>query len=349
MVELVRMMRRLAGDRSGVTAIEYGMVAALIGVVIIAVLMALGLELNTNFSTIAGSFDGDRPQVTSSGNGGGGGTGFDDELGDDDLSDHSQRDGNQEDPNRSDDTAAGDDQASGDGEALPGSGDGAGEAEAGGSLPRDGAASAEQASGGSGGDQAAGDPLAGGSASGSSGMTGGASRPTGDASGGLVGEPMGQPNGAGAPAEGGTGTGQAAAAESGTSSAAGAPAEAAHGIGSAPQGPPSEIDVAALAFAKGDSSESQAKAAEKPVVAPTAVTGMHGSAAGDEGQDHQSLGFLLLLVGLAAIVLVTWIVIRNHIQESERRRQMEEWQGAKKSKDAAAKIRVIKGGNRAAA
>ena len=40
-------------DESGATAIEYGLIAALIGVVIIAGLTTLGSNLNTKFSTIA--------------------------------------------------------------------------------------------------------------------------------------------------------------------------------------------------------------------------------------------------------------------------------------------------------
>ena len=46
------LVRRFAQDESGATAIEYGLIAALISVVIITVLGLLGDELNTTFTTI---------------------------------------------------------------------------------------------------------------------------------------------------------------------------------------------------------------------------------------------------------------------------------------------------------
>jgi pilus assembly protein Flp/PilA len=45
---------RFLADRSGATAIEYGLIVALIAVVIIGAVTALGSNLNTTFST-AGS------------------------------------------------------------------------------------------------------------------------------------------------------------------------------------------------------------------------------------------------------------------------------------------------------
>ena len=48
----------------GVTAIEYGLIAALIAVVIIAAITVVGTELNTTFTTIQGAL--------SNANGGGG-------------------------------------------------------------------------------------------------------------------------------------------------------------------------------------------------------------------------------------------------------------------------------------
>ena len=42
-----------ANDESGATAIEYGLIAALISVVIITVLQLLGTRLNTKFTAIA--------------------------------------------------------------------------------------------------------------------------------------------------------------------------------------------------------------------------------------------------------------------------------------------------------
>jgi pilus assembly protein Flp/PilA len=44
---------RLLADRSGATAIEYGLIAALIAVVIIGVLTTVGTNLSTKFNTVA--------------------------------------------------------------------------------------------------------------------------------------------------------------------------------------------------------------------------------------------------------------------------------------------------------
>ncbi len=46
-------VKRFAGDESGATAIEYGMIAALIAVVIIGTLKVLGTQLNAKFSSIS--------------------------------------------------------------------------------------------------------------------------------------------------------------------------------------------------------------------------------------------------------------------------------------------------------
>ncbi len=45
---------RFVRDESGATAIEYGLIAALIAVVIIGALTTLGGNLSTTFTTIAG-------------------------------------------------------------------------------------------------------------------------------------------------------------------------------------------------------------------------------------------------------------------------------------------------------
>jgi pilus assembly protein Flp/PilA len=55
---------RLVRDESGATAIEYGLIAALIAVAIIAAAGALGTQIGTTFSTV----------VTEMQNSGGGGT-----------------------------------------------------------------------------------------------------------------------------------------------------------------------------------------------------------------------------------------------------------------------------------
>jgi pilus assembly protein Flp/PilA len=46
-------IRKLLTDESGATAIEYGLIAALVSVAIIAALSLLGNNLNTTFQTVA--------------------------------------------------------------------------------------------------------------------------------------------------------------------------------------------------------------------------------------------------------------------------------------------------------
>jgi len=46
-------VNRFAKDESGATAIEYGLIAALISVVIIGVLSTIGTRLSTKFNQIA--------------------------------------------------------------------------------------------------------------------------------------------------------------------------------------------------------------------------------------------------------------------------------------------------------
>jgi pilus assembly protein Flp/PilA len=45
-------LRRFAKDEDGATAIEYGLIAALIAVVIIAAVSSVGTNLNKTFTTI---------------------------------------------------------------------------------------------------------------------------------------------------------------------------------------------------------------------------------------------------------------------------------------------------------
>lgn len=47
------LLKRFAADESGATAIEYGLIGALIAVVVIAVLKVIGTKLNAKFSTIS--------------------------------------------------------------------------------------------------------------------------------------------------------------------------------------------------------------------------------------------------------------------------------------------------------
>jgi pilus assembly protein Flp/PilA len=49
---MTNLLNRFAKDESGATAIEYGLIAALIAVVIITALRTIGSNLNTAFTTI---------------------------------------------------------------------------------------------------------------------------------------------------------------------------------------------------------------------------------------------------------------------------------------------------------
>ena len=52
----LKMLRRLLRTEDGVTAIEYGLIASLVAVVIIAAVSMVGTELTRTFDTIAASF-----------------------------------------------------------------------------------------------------------------------------------------------------------------------------------------------------------------------------------------------------------------------------------------------------
>ncbi len=47
------MFKNFASDESGATAIEYGMIAALVAVVIIGTLKILGTKLNATFTNVS--------------------------------------------------------------------------------------------------------------------------------------------------------------------------------------------------------------------------------------------------------------------------------------------------------
>jgi pilus assembly protein Flp/PilA len=51
--DLQNLIRRFAKDESGATAIEYGLIAALISVVIIGVLSTIGTNLSSKFNEIS--------------------------------------------------------------------------------------------------------------------------------------------------------------------------------------------------------------------------------------------------------------------------------------------------------
>ncbi len=50
---MIKLIRKLLRDEAGPTAIEYGLIAALIAVVTIAGLTTLGTTLNTTYNNIA--------------------------------------------------------------------------------------------------------------------------------------------------------------------------------------------------------------------------------------------------------------------------------------------------------
>jgi pilus assembly protein Flp/PilA len=52
-VAVYQFMKRLAGDKVGVTALEYALIAALIAVVIIGSVSLLGTDVSQVFSTVA--------------------------------------------------------------------------------------------------------------------------------------------------------------------------------------------------------------------------------------------------------------------------------------------------------
>ena len=49
--------KRFAKDESGATAIEYGLIAGLISVIIITALTQIGTKLNTKFSSISNALN----------------------------------------------------------------------------------------------------------------------------------------------------------------------------------------------------------------------------------------------------------------------------------------------------
>ena len=52
---MIACVKKFVGDESGATAIEYGLIAALIAVVIITGLTAVGTTLNTTLNSVATS------------------------------------------------------------------------------------------------------------------------------------------------------------------------------------------------------------------------------------------------------------------------------------------------------
>lgn len=58
MNDLMQGVMRFLKDEEGVTAIEYGLIAALIAVVIIAAVTLIGAQLNTTFRSVCSSLKG---------------------------------------------------------------------------------------------------------------------------------------------------------------------------------------------------------------------------------------------------------------------------------------------------
>ncbi|MEG3617957.1 Flp family type IVb pilin [Magnetovibrio sp. PR-2] len=57
MAKFSKLMTRFKNDESGATAIEYGLIAALIAVVIISALTLLGTTLETKFNEVSNSLN----------------------------------------------------------------------------------------------------------------------------------------------------------------------------------------------------------------------------------------------------------------------------------------------------
>ena len=71
---MTKIFARLLKDESGATAIEYGLIAALISVALITGATALGGSLNNMFTGLSGTIDENIPAVGGTGTGTGTGT-----------------------------------------------------------------------------------------------------------------------------------------------------------------------------------------------------------------------------------------------------------------------------------
>ena len=58
---MTKFFNRFAQDESGATAIEYGLIAALIAVALITILGTLGSSLHDTFSAVSTKLDGAKP------------------------------------------------------------------------------------------------------------------------------------------------------------------------------------------------------------------------------------------------------------------------------------------------
>ena len=55
MSKIASAVKAFIADENGVTAIEYGLIAALVGVAIVGAVGALGTQLNTTFGDVVGA------------------------------------------------------------------------------------------------------------------------------------------------------------------------------------------------------------------------------------------------------------------------------------------------------
>jgi pilus assembly protein Flp/PilA len=58
MSKIVSAVKAFVADENGVTAIEYGLIAALVGVAIVVAVKALGTEISTTFNTVVDKLQG---------------------------------------------------------------------------------------------------------------------------------------------------------------------------------------------------------------------------------------------------------------------------------------------------
>lgn len=70
----MQILRRFLKDESGATAIEYGLIAALVSVAAVVALENMGGSLNSIFTTVSGKLDSAVTSAGGTGGGGGGGT-----------------------------------------------------------------------------------------------------------------------------------------------------------------------------------------------------------------------------------------------------------------------------------
>ena len=54
---MIKVIRKLMNDESGATAIEYGLIAALVSVAAVVALQNLGTSLSTMFGTVSAELD----------------------------------------------------------------------------------------------------------------------------------------------------------------------------------------------------------------------------------------------------------------------------------------------------